>query len=306
VNDPSAGPAAAADWKIILSRKGFDSKYGRMPSPILPDGRLVPLPIPTDHDSFRFRDALPDQELEKLLVDLSGGRHDPEATVHLDPDLDRKPSLRLPGWRPALGQTGGPQSHLAKCGVGPGDVFLFFGWFRSVEQAAGRWRYAKRAPDLHVLFGWLEVDEVLPIVTQREACLAAHPWIANHPHVSNPERYSNHRNTLYIAPARSRVVDGLPGGGFFDRLSDRIRLTAAGESRSVWELPAWFMADRDSPPLSCHGNPARWQRNGTTCRLQSVPIGQEFVLGGSGRAPARSWTEDLIRQHARIGTSSFN
>lgn len=36
--------------KIILSRKGFDSSYGGYPSPILPDGSLLSIPIP----SMRF------------------------------------------------------------------------------------------------------------------------------------------------------------------------------------------------------------------------------------------------------------
>jgi Nucleotide modification associated domain 3 len=34
--------------KLILSRKGFDSAYGGVPSPILPDGTLCPLPIPSN------------------------------------------------------------------------------------------------------------------------------------------------------------------------------------------------------------------------------------------------------------------
>jgi hypothetical protein len=34
--------------KVILSRKGFDSASGGMPSPILPDGTLISLPIPCD------------------------------------------------------------------------------------------------------------------------------------------------------------------------------------------------------------------------------------------------------------------
>ncbi len=35
--------------KIILSRKGFDSSvnYGRVASPIFPDGSLVSMPIPS-------------------------------------------------------------------------------------------------------------------------------------------------------------------------------------------------------------------------------------------------------------------
>lgn len=32
--------------KIILSRKGFDLQNGGQPSPILPDGTLLSLPIP--------------------------------------------------------------------------------------------------------------------------------------------------------------------------------------------------------------------------------------------------------------------
>ena len=33
--------------KVIISRKGFDSGYGGMPSPILPDGTMISMPIPS-------------------------------------------------------------------------------------------------------------------------------------------------------------------------------------------------------------------------------------------------------------------
>lgn len=33
--------------KVILSGKGFDSSYGGQASPILPDGTLLSLPIPS-------------------------------------------------------------------------------------------------------------------------------------------------------------------------------------------------------------------------------------------------------------------
>ena len=36
--------------KIILSRKGFDSKNGGFPSPVLPDGKMMSLPIPIEGD----------------------------------------------------------------------------------------------------------------------------------------------------------------------------------------------------------------------------------------------------------------
>src|SRR5690606_23970947 len=135
--------------------------------------------------------------------------------VHLDPDLDPLQLARPAGWRPALGQTGAAQTHLAKQGVGPGDVFLFFGWFREVERRAGRWRYARGAPHVHALFGWLEVDEILAIAAERVACLARHPWIASHVHAANPGHYTSALNSIYIAAENSRLVAGKPGGGRF-------------------------------------------------------------------------------------------
>lgn len=75
--------------KLILSRKGFDASYGGMASPILPDGRLVPLPIPSNHDRATFADlAYEGVDMASLLHDLSGGRHRLDSTIHLDPDLD--------------------------------------------------------------------------------------------------------------------------------------------------------------------------------------------------------------------------
>ena len=42
--------------KIILSRKGFDSGSGGCPSPILPDGRLISLPIPVEGERLSYGD----------------------------------------------------------------------------------------------------------------------------------------------------------------------------------------------------------------------------------------------------------
>jgi hypothetical protein len=193
--------------KVVLSRKGFDSSYGGMPSPILPDGRLVSLPIPSRTDRNTLADInFPEIDIAKLICDLSKGRLSHATQVHLDPDLDRSLRTRIEGWRPALGQTGSAQSHLAKCDVGAGDIFLFFGWFREAEQCNGTWRYSPGAPDLHVIFGWLEIDQVVPIVTHRDAALAQFPWIANHPHVASPDWYNNPLNTLYLASRQSQFA----------------------------------------------------------------------------------------------------
>lgn len=285
--------------KLIISRKGFDSGYGRMPSPILPDGRLLPLPIPAQHDQFRMEHISADGiELAAVLADLSARRYSLSTLVHLDPDLNRRDDLRMPGWRPSLGQTGAAQSHLVSQGVGIGDTFLFFGWFREIERAKGRWRYVPKAPNLHVLFGWLEVEDVLPVVLDRQKCLRTFPWIADHPHVANQEHYTDPRNILYIAPEQSRMAEGSMGGGTFGQFSRDLCLTATGHSRSVWCLPHWFYPQEGRSPLTYHGHPDRWSRGVDTCILKSVAKGQEFVLDLSQYPEADGWIKSLVSRHA--------
>lgn len=298
----TTGRRGSGPRKLVLSRKGFDSGYGGMPSPILPDGRLVPLPIPSRHDARTLAELnTHGLDLAPLLADLSKGVHALDTRVHLDPDLDRAPHLRMPGWRPALGQTGAAQSHLCAQGVGAGDVFLFFGWFRQVERATGRWRFARSAPNLHVLFGWLEVGELLPIVEQRAECLTRHDWIADHPHVANPTHYTDKRNTLYIAPSRSAYVPDRLGGGLFPQLTASLQLTAkSSKTRSVWSLPSWFHPTEDTSPLSYHADLSRWTDDGDRCGLKAVAKGQEFVLDLSGRKQATEWIRRLVSDHKSL------
>lgn len=284
--------------KICLSRKGFDSQYGGMPSPILPDGRLVPLPIPSPHDAFTMQDLhLPDVDLDSLLTDLSAKRWDLKSSVHLDPDLDRSPSSRKEGWRPALGQTGAAQGHLARQAFGAGDVFLFFGWFREVERVAGHWCYVPTAAHMHVLFGWLEVEAVLPIVTDRAGSLLRYPWIADHPHVASPEHYDSPLNHLYVAPLSSCYVPAAPfGSGRFPQYKDALRLTLPGQSRSVWHLPEWFMPENGRPSLTYHPVGPRWSRDENGVVLRSAAKGQEFVLDGKHYPEAEPWLEQLLKE----------
>jgi hypothetical protein len=257
----------------------------------------VPLPIPTRHDRRTMADVRVDGvDLGALLGDLSGGRHALDTRVHLDPDLDRRPDARLPGWRPSLGQTLSAQSHLAKSGVGAGDAFLFFGWFRQTERRNGRWRFAPKAPDLHVLFGWLEVEDVLAIVAERERCLQRHPWIADHPHVVDPVHYDDRRNTLYVAPERSRHLPARAGGGAFRTFAPELQLTAAdSKTRSRWAVPAWMRPGPGREPLSYHADARRWTEREDDCLLQTVAKGQEFVLRTAGYPAAAEWFGAKLR-----------
>lgn len=106
--------------KVVLSRKGFDSGYGGWASPILPDGRMLSLPIPArdgvvSYDELSAGDGVSYLDImrqlrrgheDRLVLShntwLSSG---PRITTHLDPDLVASSVERLPGWRGMFGQS---------------------------------------------------------------------------------------------------------------------------------------------------------------------------------------------------------
>jgi hypothetical protein len=284
--------------RLILSRKGFDSAAGGCASPILPGGRLVSLPIPAMRGTVRYGElAAGFVRVADLVRDLTGGRHGPGDRAHLDPDLDRASCSRLAGWRPAFGQAEGQQTHLANQGVGIGDLFLFFGWFRAVELSAGSWRYRRGAPDLHVLFGWLQVGDAVDLVADRDEGLRRHPGLARHPHFASdatPNVLYLGARWLTVAGAASRRVRG---AGLFQSFHEELVLTQAGRSRSRWRLPRWFHPEPGRRALTCHEDPGRWSRDASGTLVRSVPRGQEFVLHAADYPEAAAWAGALVARH---------
>ncbi|MES3675620.1 hypothetical protein QC589_06670 [Halomonas elongata] len=280
--------------KLILSRKGFDSSAGGVPSPILPDGRLVVLPIPDARSTIPYSAiSHAGEPLGPLVSDLTRGRIAADARAHLDPDLTKESLPRQPGWRPVFGQMGQALGHLRNQGVGPGDLFLFFGLFRRVERVAERWRWVSDAAPCHVLWGWMQVSEVLSL---GEELPSAYSWAGYHPHC---QRIGETGNALYIARRRLQLAEGkgdLPGAGIFSHYAAQRRLTAANAARvSDWELPAWWYPGDGRAPLSYHGDPKRWRRSGGQTALRAVARGQEFVLDTEQYPEALPWARELIR-----------
>lgn len=284
--------------KIVISRKGFDSGYGGVPSPVLPDGRLVSLPIPSAQGSAARSGRARELCLGKVMADLTSGRLNGDTLIHVDPDLDPSTLPRRTGWHPSFGQVGAAQTHLRNQGVGVGDLFLFFGWFRPAELQAGRWRYVAGEKSFHGLFGWLRVGEVVDVDAVGAHAVPA--WLADHPHVAHAPSFVGQRNTVYVAADRLRLGRGrdTPGGGMFGRWSPALKLTAAGQSISVWRVPEWFAPRDGRPALSYHGRPDRWIRQGTELHLRSVAKGQEFVLDTEHYPEATEWAHKLIEEHA--------
>jgi hypothetical protein len=167
--------------RIIFSRKGFDSASGGVPSPII---HHVPisLPIPTKMRSKTTYGAI---GLGDLVKTATKGRLRSDTLCHEDPLFHEGLC--------AFGQTGSAQSHLARQGVGIGDIFLFFGLFAEID---GRDRH-------HRIFGYLKVEKLFrlgrhPIVPVELAGLPR-----PHPHTIGEW---NDNNTVYLGPGLSALA----------------------------------------------------------------------------------------------------
>ncbi|MEB3313365.1 MAG: hypothetical protein VKL98_04400 [Cyanobacteriota bacterium] len=280
--------------KLILSRKGFDSCAGGVPSPIFPDGGILSLPIPDPSSPITYGDiSYPEGSLGTLVFELTGGRLAPHYGAHLDPDLVADSLPRLPGWRGIFGQTGPAQGHLRNQRVGPGDLFLFFGLFHPVEKRQGAYGRVRDGRPYHLIWGWLQVAEVVPLGAPPPE---GYDWAAYHPHC---HRGRDPNNVLYIAQHHlsfDGLTEPLPGSGTFSHVSRERQLTASHTDQvSTWALPGWFYPGENRPPLTYHGDRRRWQQGDTLTLLRSVARGQEFVLDCHAYPEAIPWAWHLIR-----------
>ncbi|MCR4687865.1 MAG: hypothetical protein K5659_09875 [Lachnospiraceae bacterium] len=274
--------------KVILSRKGFDSENGGTASPVMPDGAMLSMPIPSG-DSVAF-DYLgyKGKSYYKIWDELKP-THKKDLCCHLDPDIRMNnrcmPNVARPGhflhelpdnWQPIFGQVNAAETHLENQGVSIGDIFLFFGCFRPTEEIDGVLKYKKGTKDAHMLFGYLQIGDII-----RGEEVKKYSW---HPHSRYYTPKTN--NTMYIA-SESLVIDGddlgLPGAGTF-KYSDDLVLTMKGQTKSRWELPDYFKEVN----ISCH-NKDSFKPEGY---FQTMRIGQEFVVSESNKVT--EWAKKTI------------
>jgi hypothetical protein len=275
--------------KLILSRKGFDTSNSGLPSPILPDGRLVSIPIPADVEGSGMPYDSIQATNNKTFADLMNDLRIPIPPdgAHLDPDLIYTARPRVPGWRPLFGQEGAAQSHLENQHVGAGDVFLFFGRFRQTGEQGGRLCWANGRV-VHAIFGFLEIGEILHADSAEAAQRV--PWAADHPHIQTWE-LRKHKNTVYVANKSSALAPGWPAAGTIHFTAEAL-LTGAGPNPSVWHLTTAFAPHIGK--LSYHAEPSRWSKlEDGRVALQSVGRGQEFVVCAD--AGLREWARGLIK-----------
>ena len=263
--------------KIILSRKGFDSSYGGCPSPILPDGTLLSLPIPSIKDKTTFTDLYYDNKnLFQIITELKPRTKIKEKyTCHLDPDI--RDYCIVENWTPLFGQEGASQTHLENHGISSGDIFLFFGWFRKAEMIDDELRFVKGASDQHIIWGYFQVGEMYKDFD----ILPKHFY--HHPHATQ-DRFEKKKNCIYKASENLSINENLNGSGTFQYHDDLV-LTQEGLSRSKWNLPDIFK----TVEISHHS-----ENSFKDGYFDSAKIGQEFII--SENRMIDQWALNIINK----------
>lgn len=268
--------------KVILSRKGFDSQYGGQPSPILQDGTLLSFPIPLPGESIKYDELFYNgKSFLEIIKELKpkAQKIQSNTTLHLDPDIRKDIYDKRPvNWKPIFGQCDAAQGALRNKNISINDLFLFFGWFKQTELINGTLQYKKGSPDLHIIFGFLQIGEIYTYDTPFPEYAKLHPHAA--------ESYKNIKsNCIYVAREKLSFNESLDGAGALKYKSNLV-LTRDGMSRSKWDLPAFF---RDLN-ITYH-NKDSFKKT----YFQSRAKGQEFII--EENEELINWVKELIERN---------
>jgi hypothetical protein len=300
--------------KIILSRKGFDSAHGGIPSPVFPKGEMLSFPIPgtddkKDSDKNESNDETKDRKdtikyrdlrfvgkefdgisLNQILKDLGYNEQKYSQYCHLDPDLveDRR-KTKVDDWKAAFGQINQSAKYLSNQHVGEKDLFLFFGNFHHVEMRDGKFSYVRRTEGdkddyrgstFQAIWGYMQVEKILTDPSD----IMAYKW---HPHACpkrNDKSGDDRNNTLYIPTKTLSFCPDKPGWGVFDYDERRV-LTKKGCTKATWEYNKAYDLTEETK---------RKRRNSAKDKKNSIyyaGIWQELVLESK---EAEEWAKGLF------------
>lgn len=269
--------------KVILSRKGFDSRTGGKYNPILPDGTLLSFPIPDARDAENYSGlAYNGIEYSQLLQDLG---YNGIWSCHLDPDI--RANIRktpVANWQPAFGQIDKAQGYLDKAGVTVNDIFLFFGCFKNVVLKNGHYKYVRKnsrdfyiGHPIQIIFGYFQIGQIVKVPAE----IQNYHW---HPHAAE-HRLENATNALYIPTERLSFNPDLPGSGVLNYAKRRI-LTKEGCTPAKWAPKDFLMPD------CIVGNR---KNSGEAAELYYKGQWQELVINES--EALRDWVKDVINSY---------
>jgi hypothetical protein len=294
---------------ISLSRKGFDSKFGGVASPII-DNKVYSLPIPSDetqifnpkyskkYKDLKFGNLSGSEILEKLqktpLHPKKGNKKrneiTPESLCHNDPDLNNG----------IYGAAGNASLQLKN--FKEGDLLLFFGWFFDKD---GEKRH------IHHLFGWLQADYIIRGKEKIKDFCNKNNIV--HPH-ADEVFLNDETNALYVSSGDVVTGDSL-GYGKFENFHPELCLThPLSTKRSIWQLNKNYFSEivsaKDAAEIfktyikeeSFTYKPGkRSKTNDPLIRddklaFKSPDIGQEIFMDGSNKK-VDQWARDLIKTH---------
>ncbi len=297
--------------KVILSRKGFDSKAGGDYSPFDPKTRqyiVLPIPVgakeksiinPLKYENIILRaNSLPDHSESNLreLMDKLGIKpkikNELSYDAHFDPWLGSCPWLAEESNHHigAFGQVGAAQSHLVNQKVGKDSIFLFFSRFKPLVNQ--KWEdeyfgisYEHAKEGLYFIYGWLRVEELV-------AAYEDNLNLKGHPHFTEKYFEEKHRNTIYVSHKC----------GYFPKLSNELLLTANDAQQTKqsvkWISSRWSLKSCFYKNLT-HTNDKQWTPVDDitkTCMVAPQGPGQEYVFRKDGnQQAAEDWANDLIK-----------
>ena len=273
--------------KVILSRKGFDSANGGIPSPIFEDGTMLSFPIPSkDHnmDKISYNELTCNGVLlNKILKDLG---YSGDECCHLDPDLDStRRVVPVKGWKPAFGQINGSASHLLKNKIDKGDLFLFFGNFRHVVESGGKYKFARRnknseepyyGREMQAIWGYLQVGKVISKAEEQKKFL----W---HPHACEKRISEEKNNLIFTAAEHLSFAPDMSGCGIFSYNEKRV-LSMPGKTKATWKKEKAYDVDNINEK---HKNSAKDSEG-----IYYAGIWQELVL--KENLESENWAKSMF------------
>ena len=282
--------------RIIFSRKGFDSSSGGLPSPILPDGRMISFPIPDKTSGIKYSDIEYDEfNIGHMVSLLSKEKIPAHYFAHLDPDLRHDAIQRHPGWKPIFGQMGASQGHLRKQDIQTDDIFLFFGLFQKTTISNGVLEFDKSSQPVHCLWGWLQIGAILSI---HDVLKDEFGWAHYHPHFNKGTQANN---ILYVTRDELKLNNrelSISGAGVFRHYSLSLQLTAEGQRNTrLWALPLFMFPEDEQDAISYHQDKKKWHRDDKNAFLSLVSRGQEFVWDIKERTDALRWIEEIVTRN---------
>ncbi|MDD5463257.1 MAG: hypothetical protein PHG00_16820 [Methylococcales bacterium] len=257
--------------KIIFSRKGSDSTAGGFPSLIFPDNQLFSIPIPSNPshcDYSRLTFKYEDEPIQNILNQVTknkirnGSRYECDYAqavqgCHHDPMVIKETD------RFSLGQTGRTESHLRNQEISSDDIFIFYGWFKRIALVDGHWMYDHNERDIHLIWSWMTVDEVIKLDSSDQvySALKKFPELHVHPHLA--PGWSSIPNSIYLSKKHS-----LPRFSEIRCLTDM----KSYDGRSRWRLPVCF----NQPQAFTYLKSFSPENNDVIMSYRGY--GQEFVL----------------------------